>query len=60
MKFTIVKTIVVTTKELYETNIAGFLDPLTYIADQKPESVITERQVSFDIFREEVKDERAS
>lgn len=53
MKFTVVKTIVVTTKKLYETEIAGYLDPLTYIGDKAPISTITKREESVDIFRKE-------
>lgn len=58
MKITVVKTIVVTTKELYELEIAGYLDPLSYIgcADSRaPTSTTTERKVEFDVFRKETK-----
>jgi len=53
VKFTIIKTIVVTTKELYEVEIAGYLDPLSYIDSSTPISTKTEREVKTDIFRKE-------
>lgn len=56
MKFTVVKTIVVTTKELYEIEIAGYLDPLSYIGD-RPISTTTGREVNFDIFKKEEAEE---
>ncbi|MBA7587056.1 hypothetical protein ES708_29069 [subsurface metagenome] len=52
MKFTVVKIITVTTKELYKVEIAGYLDPLSYMNSAKPLSTKTEREVKFDIFRE--------
>ena len=52
MKFTVIKTVIVTTKELYEIKIGGHLDPLSYIGDREPESTVTEREVKVDIFKE--------
>ena len=53
MRFTVIKTIIVTTKEMHKVEIAGYLDPLDYIAGRKPIALIVERDVKVDIFKEE-------
>lgn len=52
MKFIVIKTVVVTTKELYEIEIAEYLDPLTYMSSSSPTSVLTERDMKVDVFKE--------
>lgn len=56
MKFTIIKTLVTTKKELYEVNIADHLDPLVYVGVRTPISTLTEREVQFDVFKRGVKE----
>lgn len=51
MKFSVVKTIVVTTRELYEIEIAEYHDPLNYIGSSTPVSTTTEREVKAVVFR---------
>lgn len=55
MKFTVVKTITVTTKELYGIEIAEHLDPLDYMGSMSPTSTIRERDIKVDIFKEGAK-----
>lgn len=56
MKFAVVVTTTVTTKELYEVEIAEHLDPLDYISSSTPVSIVTTRELGCDIFRKETKE----
>lgn len=58
MKFIVIKTIILTTKELYEIEIAEYHDPLHYLGSSTPVSTVTERELKCDIFKKEVDNEK--